>query len=591
MKKTTLLFLATLLFRFTFSQSIDNSRTVDWSIAGVENGIPCVNDESLIFNIMDYGGTNDGTTNNYSALQNALTAAKNQTSELKVIYFPEGEYLFNTSVRVPSNTIIRGEGYQKTKFTFDLDGANNPCFDTPIWKWGDYVDVTGGSNKESTQITVTDASSFIIGEWLEIEEDNNAALMYTSPDWNVSYAQYAKGQFARVLSIDGNQITIDRPLKTNFNPNQHLRARKGELAENIGFENFYISRPNTGDSYMFYLKNTANAWLKGIYSFRSNKAHVWTERAVNYEIRASYFERSIDYGGGGHGYGIAVGHHCHDGLIENNIFNRLRHHMVIAKGSSGNVFGYNYSFDRVQGSDTNNLNVGWTPPDISIHGHWSYMNLFEGNISQEIHSADFWGPSGPGTTFFRNRLEAAEGVTIDDSSVDQNVVGNELMTGTFDIDASVSGTFLNGNNVQGTVSWDDAEDNLIDSYYLSSKPGFWNNSDWPSIGPEFPLGSGSNPAKDRWNSTEPKAITYTCTITGNNKNEAKEIIDFYPNPFQTQFSVLTNKKGTYEILDLNGVTIEKGELNNALGSTLESGVYIVNVTIEGIVYSERVIKL
>jgi len=32
----------------------------------------------------------------------------------------------------------------------------------------------------------------------------------------------------------------------------------------------------------------------------------------------------------------------------------------------------------------------WTPADISVHGHYAYSNLFEGNIVQEITVSDYW---------------------------------------------------------------------------------------------------------------------------------------------------------------------------------------------------------
>lgn len=513
----TTIFTSALFAINSFAQTgtIDPSRRVDWSIAGVEGGIPCVTDPAKIFNIMDYGGVNDGSADNYAAFQSALSAANTSGLTPRVIYFPSGEYLINTSIRVPNNTIIRGDGYEDTKLVFDLGGVAEPCFDTPIWNFGNYTNVTGGHTKGSTSITVANGAELTIGQWMEIEEDNDATAMYTDPEWDQTWAQYAKGQFVRVTNISGNTITFDRPLKTDYDAVRTIRARRALLAENIGFENFYITRPNTGDSYMFFFKNTSNTWLRGVYSWRSNKAHVWTERCVNFEIRGCYFERSIDYGGGGHGYGVSVGYHSHDGLIENNIFNRLRHHMIIAKGASGCVFGYNYSFDRVQGSDTNDLNNGWIPPDISIHGHWSYMNLFEGNVSQEIHSADYWGPSGPGTTFFRNQLQAVEGVYMDDASVDQNIVGNELLLGNVGEEASVTGTFAHGNVEGGSVTWDGASgsNNLINSYYLNAKPTWWGSGNWPSIGPEY-IGSGTNPAKDRWDAQGANALTYCEDCNG-----------------------------------------------------------------------------
>ena len=613
--RKTLTIAALLCVVFSYAQTIPANRYVDWSIAGVEGGIPCITDENKIFNILDYGGDNTGSSDNYSAWISAINAADVSGESPRVIYFPEGEYLINTSIRMPANTIVRGEGWEKTKLIFDLGGANDPCFDTPIWSWGNYVDVTSGYTKGSTSVVVTDGNQFTVGQWIEIEEDNNASLMYTSPDWNVSYAQYAKGQFAKVTNISGNTITFDRPLKTDYNAAQHIRARRGRLNENIGFENFYITRPNTGDGYFFYIKNSANVWIRGIYGWRTNKAFVNTERAVNYEVRGCYFERSYNYGGGGHGYGVSVGYHSCDGLIENNIFNRLRHHMIIAKGASGNVFAYNYSFDRVQGTDTTNLNQGWIPPDISIHGHWSYMNLFEGNISQEAHSADFWGPSGPGTTLFRNQFEAAEGIMLDDGSVDQNVVGNELLLGNIVEDASVSGTFTHGNNVQGTVSWNSGSgtDNVINSYYLSTKPEWWGEGSWPTIGPEFTLGSGTIPAKERWANGE-RALNYSCvvdchgdlhgnaeedvcgTCAGGNtgitpvtdpsaciatafNEELSQKLSVYPNPYTQQTSVKAEGEHVLHVKDIRGHTLWSKNFVNTIiiDEKLAPGIYFFEV--------------
>ena len=97
--------------------------------------------------------------------------------------------------------------------------------------------------------------------------------------------------------------------------------------------------------------------------------------------------------------------------------------MMVHIGANGNVFGYNYSIEPYQNEGGN-----WTPCDISIHGHYPYANLFEGNIVQEITVADYWGPAGPGNTFLRNRVEK-EGITLEDSSNYQNFIGNEIIKG------------------------------------------------------------------------------------------------------------------------------------------------------------------
>ena len=49
-------------------------------------------------------------------------------------------------------------------------------------------------------------------------------------------------------------------------------------------------------------------------------------------------------------------------LAEDNIFDSLRHAMMVQTGANGNVFGYNYSANPVQGEGETNLNL----PGLSI---------------------------------------------------------------------------------------------------------------------------------------------------------------------------------------------------------------------------------
>ena len=69
-------------------------------------------------NVLDYGATGDGTTNDATAIQAAFSAA--DTSPLKTVYFPTGTYLTNSTLIVNPNTTngnvpqIIGEGSQAT---------------------------------------------------------------------------------------------------------------------------------------------------------------------------------------------------------------------------------------------------------------------------------------------------------------------------------------------------------------------------------------------------------------------------------------------------------------------------------------------
>jgi hypothetical protein len=188
-----------------------------------------------------------------------------------------------------------------------------------------------------------------------------------------------------------------------------------------------------------------------------------------------------------------VNQHATSVLVENNVFRRLRHSMLVQVGVSGNVFGYNYSRET-------QWELPNVPPDISVHGHYPFANLFEGNIVQGAGVTDYWGPAGPDNLFFRNRVEHAYGFRLRDASHRQNVVGNEIAAGAITRDATVNAATLivHGNRVQGVVSWDPAiaDRELPDSYYLATRPAFFGDMAWPSTGGD--LVDGVNPAKSRY---------------------------------------------------------------------------------------------
>lgn len=43
-------------------------------------------------------------------------------------------------------------------------------------------------------------------------------------------------------------------------------------------------------------------------------------------------------------------------------------------------------------------------PELLIFFKNVLLNLFEGNVANEIGIGDWWDPSGPGTTYFRNQV-------------------------------------------------------------------------------------------------------------------------------------------------------------------------------------------
>ncbi len=195
---------------------------------------------------------------------------------------------------------------------------------------------------------------------------------------------------------------------------------------------------------------------------------------------------------------MSLGLHVTGTLTENNLFVHLRHSMIAQTGATLNVFAYNYSVDPFQ-----NESAGWTPCDISLHGHYASGNLYEGNTVQEVDVSDYWGATGPRNTFFRNRVEA-EGIEVMDYSHGQNVVGNQLGTGlnVLTIDATVTDTYVHGNYQDGAIGWDPAatDHTLPASLFLLAKPAFFGSTPWPVTGADLASSGGKLPAQLRYES-------------------------------------------------------------------------------------------
>lgn len=314
--------------------------------------------------------------------------------------------------------------------------------------------------------------------------------MYTNPFWEHPSGEQAVGQVFKVVAISGNTITVDRPLHINYNPNLSPMLRPKVQIESVGLENFRIEQINSGAN-TFNFSNAAYCWVRNVESAYTTHAHINITRSLNCEVRDCYFHHSFDYGGGGRGYGIASTIHTTNNLFENNIFSTLRHAMIVSKGSTGNVFTYNYSRDQT-------WQFAHDAADMSIHGHYPSMNLFEGNIVEYAHNSDYWGPSAPGNTFYRNRITKTN-IIVSDHSHNQNVVGNEILNGSITIAPSVQNTWLWSNNVQGVIQnqmSEGIEPSCI--YTIATRPDFLREYPFPIIGPEYPINMHTIPAKARY---------------------------------------------------------------------------------------------
>lgn len=527
----------------------------DWRVAGLLPNTPTT--ANNLFDVTQEPGTSwDDKVN--SALNKAKIA-----SGTSIIYFPAltggqhyvlGQPIVLT-VNDGNNIIFRGDGAGASILEFDMPGNNN-CFDVRGEGPAQNANLVTDLLKRQKTFTVDNAINFDAGDWIHLEQPNFDYSQTTS--WRASI-----GQITQIGDKVNNTITIKDEANKDYLPvagslpNDETKINKIRPIQNVGIENLKISR--LGESYSsnselghnVFFKYAVNCWVKGVEMEKTAKNHIEINKCSHIEISGCHIHRSINYGSGGYGYGVRLSNSSTNCLIENNVFRRLRHAMLISTGANCNVFSYNYSREQYwTGIGGIQLPQG---PDLVLHGGYAFSNLFEQNIVERIEAdksyttPPFWGfhgINGPYNAFIRNITIKGSPTNIEDfhemvlknansTSVIGCLVSNistsgitTLVTNLFGREVLQNQTYETGtnlNNPGGLVDLVQILSNpniyLADvSYYYSSRPNFLStNFSFPTLGPGEPLISNwpyswHIPASDRWFNSSVRYDTAQPTV-------------------------------------------------------------------------------
>ncbi len=505
-------------------------------------------------------GINPGNVLSDSIAKKFIAEMVKNGSTGTVYFFPAGTYTFEAPIFIGyngyksswnvtgadvNNVVIAGAGRDATKLLFSDDSIT--YFKALIW-----VEKPTGytaRNAEDTlayspqagdsTLTLPSGAAAAVGDLIDLKSDNDTNLMFppadTSADWFKKYnnpldssegggypTAFAEsyGQISEVTAVNGSVVTLEPHIGITFKnalkPRISIYDSK-HRTENIGIQDLYIEhrmldttkyKPlGLNDIFDIALRFVRNGYVKNVESYKTARGHVIVEYSHNVAISNSKFSYAREYGVGGAGYGVCVQNRSSVVSIENNEFEHLRHSVVMKEGANHCVVGYNYNhnwglLDPLV-VDSTGLPIQ-AEADMSMHGMYSHNNLFEGNVCYNATYADYWGPTGPHVTTFRNRYfgsddiargwtnrlpdTARSGINIHDFSQSQNAIANIIpAAGHLFIDTSCHDTYLEGNMVKGLTEWNALSPSsaLPPSLYLSSAPEYWTNGlVWPPYGPD-----------------------------------------------------------------------------------------------------------
>ena len=477
------------------SNIIPASRRIEWS-AGIPGGIPYY--ATISQNVNNHGAIANDGKDDTQAFINAIDSA----STGSVVFVPDGTYNLSKKISITKSIVLRGNGADKTRLIFNTSDSLIEFTTNGGESW---KGISGNLDKGSNIISASDATGIQAGDFIMIRQHNDPAVIKYAREW----ATHAVGQVLKIKDVSGDDLHLEKPLYYSYKASMNPQFTYRKMLTGAGLENIYIEKTNgDGASRSITFFKAAHCWVQGVRSEKTDKAHIEFRHAYGNEVRSSFFNSAHDHGAGGQAYGTRFERYASDNLIIDNVFKHLRHSMVLQLGASGNIHAYNYSLDPYTSQSPS-----WLTSDITIHGSYPYMNLFEGNVVQHIISDDIHGTNGP-NTFFRNRVEKnAETITasitkperfgfieIHENNLFSNIIGNELGNRfSFPTDTAIKVNHPDENIVHGnfnyttqSIEWDQEIEygEMPSSLFLQSKPSFFGDMVWPifygSEGPVIP---------------------------------------------------------------------------------------------------------
>jgi hypothetical protein len=390
-------------------------RIIDWTHAGVvqpngTQGIPSFTNVCKTIDAATYG---NGTTDVSATLQAAIDACPAG----QVVMLPAGTYLLSNSLTVNGSVVLRGTG-PSTKIVENDANIQFGTQPTQLYQ----TNWTAGLTQGTTTITLDDASNLKVGQPVVLDQlnDTDVATAGYVPLVNPTGNEGTVGigvddcasrsglsfctdgntavpralvEMAEVTAIQGNQVTLDRPIyythTASLSPQAFFWGEKN--VSYAGVESLRIDSQYNAQTLAFAF--CTNCWVKAVEVDHITRAAVSLYYDDHFEFRDSYLY--MNQATAPTNYGVEVDDTAAS-RFENNIFDSMDIGVIVSWSSNGNVIAYNYSVNESPGSQV----LGGAHGTHSVH---TFMNLFEGNTAAKIGFDYVWGSTSH-QTLFRNRL-------------------------------------------------------------------------------------------------------------------------------------------------------------------------------------------
>ena len=375
------------------------------------------------------------STDATSAIQTAINNATGNTTTPasgQVVLLSTGVYTITSHLYMKSGVSLRGSGTcvstPSSCTLINQTGNDNTVVMTnwgQSWNMSSASNLTANASAGSTSITVTNGSSFAIGNTIGVAEEPDPALAMNPSLANLNFygngmnfpsvqssgttisqsytGSENTGQIEMITGITGNVLTLSDPLNWAFTT--ALLARAVPISnppviyagvESMTMEETGAKDSGAGNGYVWY--NLASySWMQNVETAYAGGIHITLDGGTHNQIEGCTIHHACGgYTQGGGAYGISVQEYTSSSLFDNNISYYLNKPFVFRTDGGSNVLAYNYMDDAQLGA-----NCYWQELAIDEHLAGAHMDLMEGNYAPHIGTSNTWG-GAENFTFFRN---------------------------------------------------------------------------------------------------------------------------------------------------------------------------------------------
>src|SRR5215470_1280403 len=228
----------------------------------------------------------DGSTDNTTAINSCIANA----AAGHAVYIPAGVYYVAGTINMKSQVVLRGAKPSASPF---LPTADTSATTLKFGKSGQVsfggsysspasVSVTGSATKGMTTLTLSPGHGLAPNDWIMISEsdDQNTSLVdqasCTWCGWKGSAPPYhLMVQVVQVTAVNGNDITISRPLYYTFAYSPVVGKMGAFSTTKSGLENMRLDGSafdHTNYGGFILLRNSLYDWVSGVETYDAGSA-------------------------------------------------------------------------------------------------------------------------------------------------------------------------------------------------------------------------------------------------------------------------------------------------------------------------------